>query len=318
MKTNLILKNFLTFSIICATKNEERDIHLSIESSLNQSYPAHEIIYVDDSEDNTVNVIKSYNNQKIKIINGHDCGCCKARNQGIMNATGDIIVFTNADILLPSNYLELLAKIYQNDLVHMTISDSEVYGKETIYERYVEYIDKKTFPTRNPWTSQGYSVRKNIALEVGLISAECIKYNVCRDWTLGYKIQKAGYNKIILYGYKVLHKCPDSLKEFWVVRKTRGLMSTYSKFFYQNMNKILIFMIIIFRFFILFLSTIMLIRPIYRLLLFRNLIEKRKFEMIKFILIDFVNFFSFSFGEIQSFCKILSKKSNKYFDEKKF
>ena len=48
------------FSLIIASKNEEKDIYLSLDSSLKQKYKNYEIIVIDDSTDGTKNIIRDY------------------------------------------------------------------------------------------------------------------------------------------------------------------------------------------------------------------------------------------------------------------
>lgn len=51
-------KKSLKFTLLCACKNEEQDIHLSLESAIAQTYPRKEIIFVDDSTDRTKEIIR--------------------------------------------------------------------------------------------------------------------------------------------------------------------------------------------------------------------------------------------------------------------
>src|SRR3989344_5290464 len=94
------------FSIIIPSYNEGEDIRLSIESAITQKYPNKEILVVDDSSDSTPKIINEYAKKGVRFINGPRNGCCEARNLGIKTATGDIIVLLNADVVLPSDFLE--------------------------------------------------------------------------------------------------------------------------------------------------------------------------------------------------------------------
>ena len=38
-----------------------------------------------------------FKDNRIKLINGENKGCCEARNLGINNSKGDIIIFMTAD-----------------------------------------------------------------------------------------------------------------------------------------------------------------------------------------------------------------------------
>ena len=48
----------IVFTLLTACKNEEKDIHLALDSALAQTYPHKEIIFVDDSNDGKKEIIK--------------------------------------------------------------------------------------------------------------------------------------------------------------------------------------------------------------------------------------------------------------------
>jgi glycosyltransferase involved in cell wall biosynthesis len=86
-------------SVIVPTFNREKTILRAINSILKQTYKDIEIIIIDDcSNDNTQNVVKLLNNDKIKYIK-HDKnrGACAARNTGIKLAKGEYIAFLDSD-----------------------------------------------------------------------------------------------------------------------------------------------------------------------------------------------------------------------------
>ena len=104
-------------SLIIPTYNEEKTIKEVIEKS--KKY-ADEIIIVDGaSTDNTYNIIKNINDQKIKIIRHKKrLGVTQARIDGMEKAEKDIIIFMDADAQHnPKDIPELLKKMDRYDLV---------------------------------------------------------------------------------------------------------------------------------------------------------------------------------------------------------
>lgn len=222
----------ITFTLLTACKNEEKDIRLALESSLSQTYPHTEIIFVDDSTDGTKDIIRSYTDRGVRLIDGPGHGCCIARNVGMRQATGDVIVFLTADTLLEPTYLERILPYYEQGFDWVTV-EAFSYNVENVYARFVEMqhrfeTHKSTF---DPFTSQGYSVRRDVALAVGLIDGDVYPFNTCRDWTLGKKLTERGYKKMDDRSIIVRHKSPDTFAEYWLVRKTRGLFSAYQPYF---------------------------------------------------------------------------------------
>jgi len=85
-------------SVIMPVYNREHTIKRAIDSILCQTYPQVEIIVVDDgSTDHTVNHIRQYGDQRIKLICQKHGGANKARNIGIQHAKGAYIAFQDSD-----------------------------------------------------------------------------------------------------------------------------------------------------------------------------------------------------------------------------
>ena len=87
------------FSIIIPNYNSEKYIRKCLDSILNQKYKDYEIIIVDDmSTDNSVNIIKEYTDERIKLIEldkkAYNGG---TRNIGVKNANADYILFVDCD-----------------------------------------------------------------------------------------------------------------------------------------------------------------------------------------------------------------------------
>ena len=86
-------------SIIIPTYNRADLISRSVKSVLNQTFKNFEIIIVDDgSTDDTENVVKSFDDLRIKYIKCEkNKGACVARNIGIKIAKGKCIAFQDSD-----------------------------------------------------------------------------------------------------------------------------------------------------------------------------------------------------------------------------
>ena len=97
-----------TISIIIPTYNRAHLILKSIKSVLNQTYQDIEILVIDDgSTDNTENLITDLNDKRIKYIKlENNQGGSKARNIGIMKASGKYISFQDSDDYYHYNKLE--------------------------------------------------------------------------------------------------------------------------------------------------------------------------------------------------------------------
>ena len=88
-----------TVSVIIPTYNRAHLVGRAIRSVLNQTYQDFELIVVDDgSTDNTGEVVRSFNDDRIKCIRHEENkGGGAARNTGIRAAWGEYIAFLDSD-----------------------------------------------------------------------------------------------------------------------------------------------------------------------------------------------------------------------------
>ena len=85
------------FSVIIPAYNSATTLAKAIESVLVQSWPAHEVIVVDDgSEDQTGDVAREFGD-RIRLIRQENQGVSIARNRGAEFATGNWLAFLDAD-----------------------------------------------------------------------------------------------------------------------------------------------------------------------------------------------------------------------------
>ncbi len=108
--------NSLKFSVIIPTYNRANTIKRCLDSVVQQSYGNWEAIVVDNfSEDKTEEIVRSYNDARIKYYKNHNYGIIAvSRNYAIDRATGDWICFLDSDDSWSANKLEQLL-LYTND-----------------------------------------------------------------------------------------------------------------------------------------------------------------------------------------------------------
>ena len=86
-------------SIITPAYNADKFIKFTIDSVIMQTYQNWEMIIIDDcSTDNTIKIVKSYNDKRIILIESDKkLFTAGARNLGILKAKGDYIAFLDSD-----------------------------------------------------------------------------------------------------------------------------------------------------------------------------------------------------------------------------
>lgn len=111
------MNNKEKISVIIPCFNSENTIKRCINSVLNQTYNNIEVIVVNDgSTDNTLEIINfiELNNINVKVYNKLNGGVSSARNYGLEKATGEYVIFLDADDYMKKSMCESLIKGLKN------------------------------------------------------------------------------------------------------------------------------------------------------------------------------------------------------------
>ncbi len=96
-----------TVSILIPCYNDESYVGDAIESALGQTWPACEIIVVDDgSTDSSLAVAQEYESAGVRVIAQENQGASAARNRGFEVASGEYVQYLDADDLLHPRKIE--------------------------------------------------------------------------------------------------------------------------------------------------------------------------------------------------------------------
>lgn len=96
-------------SVIIPLYNKEKEIAKAINSVLQQRFSNFELIIVNDgSTDNSLNIVNSFKDPRIKIFSKPNGGVSSARNYGIKKASYDLIAFLDGDDWWSSDFLSVL------------------------------------------------------------------------------------------------------------------------------------------------------------------------------------------------------------------
>lgn len=103
-------------SIIIPALNEERYIERTLRSACNQKTSLnYEVIVADnDSEDGTVEIAERYAD---RVVVAKRRGVWFGRNRGARSSKGELLVFVDADTVIPPNYLEVVSAVLENERI---------------------------------------------------------------------------------------------------------------------------------------------------------------------------------------------------------
>lgn len=126
MKSQTLLDDSHTVSVIIPAYNYGHLLGRAVESLFSQTHKNIEIIIIDDaSTDNTKNLIKKYSDTRIKYEKNHvNIGVNKTINRGLKIATGKYLCVLSADDIFPPESISSRLKLftqYEYDAVHTGI-----------------------------------------------------------------------------------------------------------------------------------------------------------------------------------------------------
>ncbi len=126
-------------SVIIPAFNEEEVIEKCLKTLIDQSYKELEIIVIDDgSTDKTMEVLLNLKSEisSLKILEQKHLGPGLARNLGANKASGDILVFVDADMTFDKNFIGKLIEPIINGKTIGTFSKEEfVSNKDNIWSK---------------------------------------------------------------------------------------------------------------------------------------------------------------------------------------
>lgn len=111
-----------SITIVIPAYNEEDVIAKCLESCINQTSPADEILIVDNnSKDATASIVQSYQkdypDKNIRLVTEKTQGLIPARNHGFDRAKSDVIGRIDADSIIEPSWVEVVRRVFQDDSI---------------------------------------------------------------------------------------------------------------------------------------------------------------------------------------------------------
>lgn len=186
-------------SIITPTYNSEKYIKQTIESVLSQTYQNWELIIIDDcSIDKTLEIVRQYQDDRIKIIPlKANVGAAEARNIGLREAKGKYIAFLDSDDLWKNEKLEKQLKFMIENNYAFSFSSYQLMKEDgTIINKVIKAPTVLTYDKYLKNTAIGCLTVIIDKEKTGYFEFPQIKSS--HDMALWLNIMKRGFNA---YGY---------------------------------------------------------------------------------------------------------------------
>lgn len=171
-----LLKNkFMpSISVIMSVYNGEKYLKESIESVLMQDFGDFEFIIINDgSTDKSLDIIKSFNDSRIRIFSRKNRGLIYSLNEGIENASGYYIARMDADDVCLPNRFSYQLKAFETGvgMVGSWAIKINNHGNKLGIMDYPPISNssiKKFFIKHNPFIHSSVMIKKSVLKEVGL------------------------------------------------------------------------------------------------------------------------------------------------------
>lgn len=200
-------------SIIIPVYNVERYLETCMESILKQTYKNIEIILVDDgSTDFSGKMCDHYAeiDKRVKVIHKENGGLSDARNKGILQASGEYIMFVDSDDMVSYDFVEYLLNLLKDNSADIAICDPvHCHPDKKCY--FEEETFRKVFEPEEAIVEMLYQKSFLVAAWGKLYKRECFNdisfpYGMLfEDSAIMYKVfdktKKIVYGNAKLYGY---------------------------------------------------------------------------------------------------------------------
>lgn len=177
--------NFPKISIVTASYNQGQFIEETILSVLNQNYPNLEYIVIDGgSTDNSLEIIKKYQQYFTYWVSEKDNGQANAINKGLKLCTGDIFNWLNSDDYLEPGAFQKIAAAFADEQVQMVagkVRNFSTAAEEIIPNQNLSAKGLMCWEYGVKFVQPGVWMRRALIEQVGGIDE---KFHYAFDWDL--------------------------------------------------------------------------------------------------------------------------------------
>ncbi|MBI3412675.1 MAG: glycosyltransferase [Candidatus Aenigmarchaeota archaeon] len=183
----------MKFSFVVPAYNEEKYLEKCLKSIKSQTYKDYEIIVsYSPSGDRTLQIAKKYGARIVKLPKCHPG---KARNAGVKAAVGEYLVLSDADVVLPPDFLEHTVRYLERGYL--------VVGYKFEWLESIKGLEASNIMTNmlaKNWKMFFfcYTIKKSLFEKIGGFD-ESLEVN--EDWDISKRIRR---NKMVKFSDKVI------------------------------------------------------------------------------------------------------------------
>jgi len=223
-------------TVLMPAYNAEKYIAAAIYSVLAQTFKAFELLIINDgSTDTTENIIRSFSDDRVRLINQSNQGIAAALNMGLLNANAGLVARFDADDICMPERLQLQYNFLLENPDHIIVgSDADYIDKNGDFVftcRLPAHTNAEIAQlalTKCPFIHSAVLFRKAAIIEAGGYNTNAFAF---QDHLLWSKIIKQGKAFNLWQPLLQVRLNPESLSidEKWRTRKFREIKYTTLK-----------------------------------------------------------------------------------------
>ena len=187
-------------SMVICTYGRESLLRQTLECAFQQNYRNMEVVVIDQTpnhEPETIRFIEA-NKSKMRYIFQKNPSVTEARNNGIRNSVGDIVIFTDDDVITDPEFVNNHVRAHDKyDVVQGRVIEQEmVPAKKPLWlNRWIKFSGSDNCITEGPVnviTGCNFSFKRNVIEQVGYFDEFFARLALREDADFGYRCYRAG------------------------------------------------------------------------------------------------------------------------------
>lgn len=217
------MKFTMRYSVVIPVYNRPDEVDELLQSLTKQTYKSFEVLIIEDGSTTPCKeIVDSYRDKlDIHYYFKENSGQGFSRNFGFERSNGDYLVVFDSDCLIPSNYFHAVNRYIENGGVNCWGGPDSAHSSFTHVQKAINYSMTSLFSTggirgrkKHLGKYHPRSFNMGISREVW---EKTNGYRITRmgeDIEFSIRIQKNGFNTILIEEAYVYHKRRTSLKQF--------------------------------------------------------------------------------------------------------